>query len=196
MKMIAQNKDGKESAKRYDLDQSTKDAIASLWKERTQGRFKNDRDGFTKAFLGLSENAVYDKTRELPNAGLFNEEVNMDKIYQELNEERELMTYEFADQISLRVKEHLFMKERKATDFVRPRRSELSIFANQVQSQENSARTLEEQVAQIVKQKKDKEEGFDKEAYQALKAEIKQRREAKERLLQQGFPELKPYISI
>ena len=39
-------------------------------------------------------------------------------------------------------------------------------------------------------------EGFDKEAYQKIKAEIKQRREAKERLLQQGFPELKPYISI
>jgi len=28
-------------------------------------------------------------------------------------------------------------------------------------------------MAQIVKQKQDKEEGFDKEAYQALKAEIK-----------------------
>lgn len=37
---------------------------------------------------------------------------------------------------------------------------------------------------------------FDKEAYQKIKAEIKKRKEAKERLLQQGFPELRPYISI
>lgn len=37
---------------------------------------------------------------------------------------------------------------------------------------------------------------FDKEAYQKIKAEIKRRKEAKERLLQQGFPELKPYIAI
>lgn len=43
---------------------------------------------------------------------------------------------------------------------------------------------------------KEQEQGFDKAAYAELKAEIKRRREAKERLLQQGFPELKPYISI
>ena len=40
------------------------------------------------------------------------------------------------------------------------------------------------------------EPDFDKEAYRQLKAEIKKRREAKERLLQQGFPELKPYMTF
>ncbi len=46
-------------------------------------------------------------------------------------------------------------------------------------------------------QKKENEQaGFDKQAYQVLKNEIKKRREAKEKLLQQGFPQLKPYASI
>jgi hypothetical protein len=54
-----------------------------------------------------------------------------------------------------------------------------------VSSHENRARTLEEKAAQIVQGKKEEQEGgFDKEAYQAIKAEIKKRREAKERLLQ------------
>jgi hypothetical protein len=39
------------------------------------------------------------------------------------------MTQELAEQMALRVKEHLYMKERKPTDFAKPRRSELSIFS-------------------------------------------------------------------
>jgi hypothetical protein len=57
-------------------------------------------------------------------------EANTEKIYNGLLEERELMTFELAEQLSLRVKEHLFLKERKSTDFVRPRRSEINIFNN------------------------------------------------------------------
>jgi hypothetical protein len=36
--------------------------------------------------------------------------------------------------------------------------------------------------------KQNEEAGFDKQSYQMLKAEIKKHREAKEKLLQQGFP--------
>lgn len=111
-------------------------------------------------------------------------------------EERELMTYELTEQLSLRIKEHLFLKERKESDFVRSRRSEVSIFENQVQSQENTAKSLEDQAAQIEAARQKDEATFDKEAYQDLKAEIKRRREAKERLLKQGFPELKSYVTI
>lgn len=42
----------------------------------------------------------------------------------------------------------------------------------------------------------DQDQKFDRNAYNQLKSEIKKRREAKERLLQQGFPELKPYITF
>ena len=37
---------------------------------------------------------------------------------------------------------------------------------------------------------------FDEEAYKQLKEKIRERRDAKERLLQQGFPDLKPYANI
>ena len=37
---------------------------------------------------------------------------------------------------------------------------------------------------------------FDQKAFKELKAEIKRKREAKERVIQQGFPELKPYLRL
>ncbi len=120
----------------------------------------------------------------------------MERVYNEIIEERHLMTAELSEQLSMRIREHLFLKERKHTDFARARRSEQGIFERQVGNQEIRARNLEQQAAQIVQGKKEQEEGFDKEAYQAIKAEIKKRREAKERLLQQGFPELKSYVTI
>jgi hypothetical protein len=94
-----------------------------------KGRFQNDREGFTKAFLELSESATYDTTKPLGKITPFTtNEVDSDKIYSQLIEERELITYELSEQLALRVKEHIFLKERKESDFVRPRRSETSIF--------------------------------------------------------------------
>lgn len=123
-----------------------------------------------------------------------NHDVDPSKVFAQLNEERELITYELAEQLSLRMKEHLYMKERKESDFVKPRRSEQSLFASQVQSNDNAIKIFEKQAAS--RQARENEQGFDREAYNELKAEIKRRREAKERLLHQGFPELKSYISI
>lgn len=147
--------------------------------------------------MALNENAKFDEGKELPNSFFSNDDqVSMDNIYNDIVEERHLMTTELTEQLTMRIREHIFLKERKLTDFARARRSEQSIFERQVSSHENRARSLEEQAAQIVQGKKEQEEGFDKEAYQAIKAEIKKRREAKERLLQQGFPELKSYVNI
>lgn len=147
--------------------------------------------------MALNENAKFDEGKELPNSFFSNDDqVSMDNVYNDIVEERHLMTTELTEQLTMRIREHIFLKERKLTDFARARRSEQSIFERQVSSHENRARTLEEQAAQIVQGKKEQEEGFDKEAYQAIKAEIKKRREAKERLLQQGFPELKSYVNI
>ena len=44
----------------------------------------------------------------------------------------------------------------------------------------------------LSKQSKDKD--FDKDAFQALKEEIKSRKAAKERLLNQGLPEFEAYL--
>ena len=178
---------------RYDFDDSTKQAVSKLWQDRTTGRFKNDREGFTRAFLDIQENDTFDKTKKLSGSLLFNNgyEFSEETVCKEMNEERHLMTYELSEQLAARVKTHLYLKERKESDFAKPRRSEASLFENQVQNQSNAINILEKEAADS-----QKEQGFDKEAYQELKAEIKRRREAKERLLQQGFPELKSYITI
>ena len=125
---MTQNKNGEQ---RYDFDARTKASITALWNERVRGRFQNDREGFAKAFLELSETATYDTSKPLGKITPFtSNETDTEKVYQEFMEERELMTYELTEQLSLRIKEHLFLKERKESDFVRSRRSELSIFEN------------------------------------------------------------------
>ncbi len=96
----------------------------------------------------------------------------------------------------MRIKEHLFLKERKSTDFVKGRRSEQSLYAAQVDAFTRGTQILEKDNHDLLSKGDKEEKGFDKEAYLQLKAEIKRRKEAKERLLQQGFPELKPYVHI
>lgn len=56
----------------YDFDEKTKQAIGNLWEERVNGRFSNDREGFTKAFLEIQENAGFDKTKKLSASSLLN----------------------------------------------------------------------------------------------------------------------------
>lgn len=116
--------------------------------------------------MALSENAKYDEGKELPNSFFTNDNpISMDDVYNDIVEERHLMTTELTEQLTMRVREHIFLKERKLTDFARARRSEQAIFGRQVSSHENRARTLEEKAAQIVQGKKEEQEGFDKEAY-------------------------------
>jgi hypothetical protein len=52
----------------------------------------------------------------------------LDNVYNDIVEERHLMTTELTEQLSMRIREHIFLKERKLTDFARARRSEQSIF--------------------------------------------------------------------
>ena len=42
----------------------------------------------------------------------------------------------------------------------------------------------------------EREEGFDRAAFDKMKAEISARKEAKERLLSQGLPEFKGYLRL
>ena len=102
--------------------------------------------------------------------------------------DKDLIVSELQQQIHQRVREHLYMKERKDSDFVKPRRSEQSLFDSQLDHLEWAAdeKRMEEP------ETKD----FSKEQYLELKKEISLRREAKERLLEQGYPEFKSYLRI
>ena len=89
------------------------------------GKYKSDRDGFTKAFFELHDNATYDT-----NAPYKDTPLDTRSVIDEINEDREFMTHELAHQLSLRVREHLYLKERKASDLAKPRRSEIGTFAS------------------------------------------------------------------
>jgi hypothetical protein len=108
--------------------------------------------------LALQENAKFDHSVEVPRSiRLLDEGALMEGAYQEITDERKLMTAELTEQLAQRIREHMFLKQRKETDFARAGRSETSIFERQVSSHENLARTLEQRAAEIVQNNKDKE---------------------------------------
>lgn len=109
----------------------------------------------------------------------------------ELIDDRDRFRHEIHEQIGARMKKYLVRTERTKSDFVKPRVSEELAFAGQVQSHTNAELQLK---AQKEAQSKAGKEDFDKDAYFKLKEEIKSRKAAKERLLNQGLPEFEAYL--
>jgi hypothetical protein len=54
------------------------------------------------------------------------------------------MSMEIQEQLSLKVKEHMHMKERKPSDYVKPRKSETELFEDLMRSKDNNMKKLEE----------------------------------------------------
>lgn len=83
---------------------------------------------------------------------------------------------------------------------VRPARSENLMYRNQVQTLSDTVSILEKDNEWLLKQSGQHTEGdddsFDQEKFNKVKREIKLRKEAKERVLNQGFPEFKPYVRL
>ena len=68
--------------------------------------------------------------------------------------------------------------------------SESKVYGSQVASNENAGNKIEEQLDAVDQKAKD----FDREAYDQMKNNLRMRKEAKERLLNQGLPEFKAYL--
>ena len=49
----------------YDLDQASKLRVRELMKERTSGKYKDDKEGFAKAFKKVNASLTYDKSKPL-----------------------------------------------------------------------------------------------------------------------------------
>lgn len=185
--------------RKYHLDGKSKDLVQGLLKKRVTGIYKDNVEGFVDEFMELSEKLTYDESRPITPTEFLHSKIDdttKNAIYDELYEDRFLMAEELTEQLSLKIKEHLYLKKRKASDFVKPRQSELDIFRSQVVSHQNTIEHMEEEYNKVFGKEPEKKEGFDRETFHRLKAEIKLRREAKERLLEQGLPEFKPYATI
>ena len=100
------------------------------------------------------------------------------------------MREEIHKQLYQRINKHTKMTKRKHSDYVRPRVDEVHALNNQVSAHEASISELERRTAEV-------DQGadtFDLEAFTRMKDEIRQRKEAKERLLTQGMPEFSSYL--
>lgn len=82
--------------------------------------------------------------------------------------------------------------KRTAADFIKPRVNENEALMQQQTVNDAHIDHLEQKSVEL-EGNQNKEE-FDKEAYYKLKEELRQRKEAKERLLSQGLPQFKAYM--
>jgi hypothetical protein len=82
-------------------------------------------------------------------------------------------------------------------DFVKPSRNENVLFRQQVDTLEDTVRILEKDNEWLLSAgDAGKDQNVDMERYRQLKAEIKMKKEAKERIIASGFPEFKAYTRI
>ena len=108
-------------------------------------------------------------------------------------------------QLKLKINDKIHLEKREKSDYVKFSRSEDAVFRTQVGNLEETTKLLErdnqwllnagDNFESLAKAKME-EEQFDKEKYTALKKDIKRRSEAKEKLLDQGFPEFKSYLRL
>jgi len=108
-------------------------------------------------------------------------------------------------QLKLKINDKLMFEKKSKQDLVKFGRSETQVFRDQVGSYADTVKILERDNQWLLNagdgfkkaaKKLDDEQNFDREKYSSLKKEIKMKKEAKERLLQQGFPEFKSYLRL
>ena len=106
----------------------------------------------------------------------------------------------------MKIQDKLLFEKRKKSDFLKPSRSENVMFRSQVANIDETVAILEKDNEWLLNAGQaveggasppaDDEEQFSKKEYLALKEEIKQRKATKQRILAQGFPELKAYTRL
>jgi hypothetical protein len=91
--------------------------------------------------------------------------------------EKKVIARELGEQIMLKINNHLHFKERSMSDFAREPLSEVSLFEKQLNHY------TETDFEKGIPEMEAAEQDFSKEEFSKLKADIKERREIKERLL-------------
>ena len=173
--------------------------------QRFHGKFKDDLDGF-KDQLKLIKSLKGGPLAYGSGAGsAFTAEGRASarsSAQDDLLRDQKIFEYEIGLQISLKMKDKKNFTELENSDFIKFGRSETSVFRDQVTTLQDSMDIIEKDNEWLLNAGASVEKGeevdgyFDQKAFKALKAEIKRKREAKERVIQQGFPELKPYLRL
>lgn len=108
-------------------------AMRKLAKDRAQGRYRDDIDGFKDAMQGLlaeiETNSPSGAAGESSNT-LESMSMTGSDIFDELYHDRERFRTEIAYQLRAKINKHMLGKKRVTSDFVKPRFNETSLLNN------------------------------------------------------------------
>ena len=153
------------------------------------GQYKDDVQGFIEEVKEIMENATYEVGAVIDDG-----KSPMEKALDDLYEDRERFRNEIAEQLRQKVNAHMYGKERTMSDFVKPKYNEQSAYANYGAHLDSSVERLERNIGQSEAQ--EGEENFDREAFDKLKDELRQKKKLKEDMLTGTMPRFKPYLRV
>lgn len=193
------------------FDGVDQEALADLIEKRFTGEYKEDLEGFTQQCQLLRKEQLKElkrgKKRPAATKPKFGFQSLLDQrfaqrlVQNDALHDKARFDREIQEQIALRVREKQQFSKLSEEDLVRPAQSENLMYRNQVQTLSDTISILEKDNEWLLKQSGqqtggDKDDSFDQEKFNKVKKEIRQRKEAKERILNQGFPEFKPYMRM
>lgn len=150
---------------------------------RSQGR-TTDED-LLDSVAQIVKQAAYDTSKPSRVTGTLIDEAPMANLIDTLVADREQFKNDIYSQLLKRIKKKNMKTKLKESDFVAPRINEDEARQGQIIAQDRHIERLSNNA---------QAEGFGPEEFQQMKAEIKERKAAKERLLDQGIPEFKAYL--
>lgn len=182
------------------VTQNQKKQLDSLMRQRYFGNLKSDKEGFAEQLKLILSNQADDSEPALfgspANSTPFTPEGHQaaqNLAYSELMVDMNQIQEELQFQLMLKVNHKLNSQKLEKKDLVSPVRSETTMFRNQVENLEDSLKIIYRENKDLAKAGEEEDPNLDIARYREFKAEIKRRRETKERILEQGFPELKAY---
>ena len=182
-------------------------AFESLVQQRMFGQYKDDLEGFKKELQFLkNKGGSSNDMHSFPdvNVNTINGKAQaMDHVQKMFQSEEAQFAAEIQTQMKLKMLDKLNFEKREQSDYVKPAMSENLMYRNQLSSIEETLDILEKDNEWQLNAgnnfetltPEDKAQ-FDKEKYQKIKESIKMRKEAKQRLIKQGFPETKSYLRL
>jgi len=190
------------------LDGVDGQAMHALMEERFSGRFQDDLPGFIEQCKLLKQAAKKSSAKKgssmargaLNEFSLLESRAAADAAFHELLKDKGRFDAEVQEQIALKIRDKQQFGKLTEQDLVKPARSENLMYRDQVQTLGDTIDILEKDNEWLLKHsgqdKPSASAGFDQEKFNQIKKEIKLRKEAKQRILHQGFPEFKPYIRM
>lgn len=177
--------------------------IDQLLEERLHGKYKDDLGAFMVQYRAIKSMKTTSQPLAVSGAlaaDAFTVEGKRqlaDFTAEELRRDQKRADRELAYQLRMKIQRKIHSEKRQKTDFVKPARSENLLYRQQVHTLEDTIRIIEQDNEWLLKagasEQPDQEEGFDAVEYQRLKQELKLRKQAKEKIIAQGFPEFQAY---